>query len=58
MRSKISAASGPATASEFLTTSRAAPSHPLSTLDTKGWTVVPLVGQMSTGSPVASSYQL
>ncbi len=58
MRAKISAASGPATASEFLTTSSAAPSQPLSTLDTNGCTVVPFSGQMRTGSPVASSYQL
>jgi hypothetical protein len=42
----------------FLTTRRAAPSQPLSTLETNGSTWLPSSGQVRRVSPVAGSYQL
>ena len=42
----------------FLTTSSAAPSQPLSTLETNGSTWLPSSGQVCRVSPVAGSYQL
>ena len=40
------------------TTISAAANQPLSTLERKGWIVLPSAGHTVTTSPVASSYQL